>query len=51
MTLGQNDEYDSDEVTQVAPVQSGSSGSEASSSQAGVPQGGRLIAVARRSES
>jgi hypothetical protein len=78
-----DDEYDSDDVTQVAPVQSSSSGSEASSAQVGVPQGGvatgaggmaeqgpgiallglasgalvlmasggRLIAVARRSES
>ena len=33
-----DDEYDSDDATQVAPVQS--SGSEAGSSQAGVPQGG-----------
>jgi len=78
-----DDDFDDDEVTQVAPVQSSGSGSEAGASQAGVPQGGvatgaggmaeqgpgiallglasgalvlmasggRLIAVARRSES
>jgi hypothetical protein len=78
-----DDDFDDGEVTQVAPVQSSGSGSEAGPSQAGAPQGGiaagaggmaeqgpgiallglasgalvllasggRLIAVARRTES
>jgi hypothetical protein len=35
-----DDESDEDEVTQIAPIQSSGSGSEAGMSQSGVPQGG-----------